>query len=120
MSLKIAFATAWKDLKGALSKADAFITKEAPAIQTAVQTGSAIVEAAVPASTGIVTTFDSLEESLMGEIAAAVHASSGVANAASAPVAVTFSAEASAALKSIVATLSSHPAVVAATNPPSV
>jgi hypothetical protein len=116
MSIKTAFTTAWKDLKSVLSKADAWLTKEEPAIQKAVTTGSAIIEAAVPASTSIVTSFDNIEESLMGEIAAAVHATSGAANASSAPVAVTFSAEASAAIKSIVATLSTHPAVVAATS----
>jgi hypothetical protein len=112
MNIISAFATAWKDAKTALAKADAWITKEQPVIQGAVTTATAVIEAAIP-GTGALTTFDNIEEAIFGEIAAAVHAMSGAANTTSTPVAVTFSAEASAAIKALVTLVSGHPAVTA-------
>ena len=113
MNIISAFATAWKDAKTALAKADAWITKEQPVIQGAVTTATAVIEAAIPGTTGALTTFDNIEEAIFGEIAAAVHAMSGAANTTSTPVAVTFSAEASAAIKALVTLVSGHPAVTA-------
>ena len=50
MNLKQAFSAAWKDFKGALAKADAFITKEAPAIQAAVQTMKILISLLISAA----------------------------------------------------------------------
>lgn len=111
MTLSKAYTTAWKDLKAFGTKAVSWIEKQEPTVQKVVDEVSAAVEVVAPALTPLVSTFDSLEETVIGELAALA---SDTANA------TTLSGlfkDAWPAVQSLVNTLKTHPAVVAASAP---
>lgn len=109
MTLASAFSTAWKDLKATAAKVANVVTRNSAAIQTAVTDASAVATAIDPPAAGVITAFDTLEEVIVGKVAAAA---SDVANAAS--LASLFG-EAWPAIKSLVATLQDHPTVASVT-----
>jgi hypothetical protein len=109
MTLANAFSTAWKDLKAVAAKVSTVLTKDSVAIQTAVTDASAVAVAVDPSAAGTITAFDSLEEVIVGKIAAAA---SDVANAASLE---SLFGDAWPAIKSLVATLENHPTVASVT-----
>jgi hypothetical protein len=117
MSFITAFKTAWKDLKSDFTKVDTFLIANEPKIQSAIQTGVAITEALVPAAAPVLTTLDAFEETAVPELLATIAAGNAVVNATSGTAAVTLSAGLYSSLKTLVGTLSNHPAVVAATAP---
>ena len=123
MKIASVFQTAWKDTKGLLAKADSFLQKNSSAINTDVKEVGAAVAIADPAAAPLVTTFGSIEEAVMGEVTAAIHALSqtaqGATLATAGPVTVTFTQELSDVFHSLTAILSNHLAVVAATAPAS-
>ena len=112
-SLGAAFTTAWTDLKKVAATAASFVAKQTPVINKVVSVGSETVEALDPALTPIVTAFDNIEASLMGEVTAAI---SGVTSAPDPASFFTVSLPGTIwpALKSLASTLEGHPAVVAA------
>jgi len=109
MTLASAFSTAWKDLKDTAAKVAGVVSNHSAAIQTAVTGASAVAIAVDPAAAGAVTAFDSLEELIVGKIAAAA---SNAANAASFEA---LFAEAWPAIKALIATLENHPTVASVT-----
>jgi hypothetical protein len=113
MNLGTAFTTAWTDLKKVASEAAAFVAKQAPAAQKVIAVGSAAVEAIDPALTPAITAFDSIEQSLVGEVTAALGSIITAPDPASF-FSVTLPGTLYPALKAIEQTLTGHPAVVAA------
>jgi hypothetical protein len=109
MTLANAFSTAWKDLKATAAKVASTITRNSAVIQTAVTDASAVAVVVDPSACGVITAFDSLEEVIVGKIAAAA---SDVANAASLE---SLFGEAWPAINSLVATLGNHPTVASVT-----
>jgi len=109
MTLATAFSTAWKDLKATAAKVANTVTRNSAAIQTVVTDTSAVAIAIDPSAAGAITAFDSLEELILGKIAAAA---SDVANANSLPA---LFQEAWPAIKSLIATLENHPTVASVT-----
>ena len=118
MSIGSAFTKAWQSLKNFVTKTNALIVKDAPIIQNAVKVGSAAIVAAVPSAAPAVSAFDSIEETVMGDIAGAFHAGSVAIDAGTGQATVTLSAELSAYFQDLVNRLSGHPDVVAATVAP--
>jgi hypothetical protein len=120
MSFKLvtALKTAWKDLKSTLTKVDAYLQANEPKIQAEIQTGVGVAEALAPSATPIITSLDTIEESAVSELAAAIHSGAAVVNASDGTAAVNLSAGLYSSVKSLVATLSNHPAVVAAQTAP--
>ena len=112
MTLAAAFTTAWKDLKTFGSKAVVWIAKEAPVAQSVVSTAGAIVSIVDPALAPAISTFDTLEESIVGKLAALASDTSNATNLE------TLFGEAWPTIQALVATLKNHPAVVAASTPP--
>jgi hypothetical protein len=109
-----AFKTAWTDLKKGLTAADNYLTNNAAAIESKVATGAAIAENLLPGAKQAITTADTLEEAVMGELVAAVHSGAAVVNSADGTAAVQLSAGLTSSLKALAGTLAGHPAVVAA------
>lgn len=109
MTLAHAFSTAWKDLKATAARVASAVTKNSAAIQTAVTDASTVAVTIDPSAAGVITAFDSLEEVIVGKIAAAA---SDVANATS--LSALFG-EAWPAIKSLVTTLENHPTVASVT-----
>jgi phage-related protein len=109
MTLANAFSTAWKDLKAVASKVSTALTNDSAAVQTVVTDASTVVSAVDPALAPAVTVFDSLEEAVMGKVAAAA---SDIANATS--LSALFG-EVWPAIQSLVATLENHPTVASVT-----
>ena len=109
MKLSTAFSTAWKDLKATAAKVATTVTRNSAAIQTVVTDGSAVAIAVDPSAAGAVTAFDTLEEVIIGKIAAAA---SDVASANS--LSAVFE-EAWPAIKSLISTLENHPTVASVT-----
>jgi hypothetical protein len=68
------FTTAWQKLKGAATEAATWVAKQAPVVNKVVAVASATVEALDPAVAPVVTTFDNLEEALVGEVTNAIGA----------------------------------------------
>lgn len=116
MKLIAAFKTAWQKIKGGLTAAAAFVAKEAPTVQAVVKEGSAIAVAAFPTLALPITAFDSIEESVMAEISAAISTGAALTQSSGATT-VTLSAELSTIIKSLVQTMEGHPAVAAASVP---
>jgi hypothetical protein len=110
MTLAGAFATAWKDLKLTAAKVAKAITGHSATIQTVVKEASEVAIILDPAAAGVITAFDTLEELIVGKIAAAA---SDVANASSLEA---LFAEAWPAVKALVATLEHHPTVATVTS----
>jgi hypothetical protein len=109
MKLANAFATAWKDLKAVARKIAAALAKNSAAIQTVVANGSAVAIAIDPAIAPEVTAFDTLEEVIIGKIAAAA---TDTANASG--LSVLFG-EAWPAIQALVKALENHPTVASVT-----
>jgi len=109
MTLANAFSTEWKDLKGTAARVATTVTRNSATIQTVVTDVSAVAVAIDPSAAGVITAFDSLEEVIVGKIAAAA---SDVANATSLE---SLFAEAWPAIKSLVSTLENHPTVASVT-----
>jgi hypothetical protein len=109
MTLANAFSTAWKDLKATAAKVASTVTRNSAAIQTVVTDASAVAVAVDPSAANVITAFDTLEEVIVGKIAAAA---SDVANATS--LSALFE-EAWPAIKSLIATLENHPTVASVT-----
>lgn len=108
MNLGTAFTTAWKDLKKVATEAASFVTANAAKINADVAIGSTIVAAVDPAIAPVVTVFDSVEETVMGELVAIA---SDVTNAKTLEG---LFGSAWPTIESLVKTLSTHPAVVTA------
>jgi hypothetical protein len=109
MTLASAFSTAWKDLKATAAKVANVVTRNSGTVQTVVEDVSAAATTIDPAAAGTITAFDSLEEVIVGKIAAAA---SDVANATSLE---SLFGEAWPAIKTLVATLENHPTVAGVT-----
>ena len=109
MTLANAFTAAWKDLKAVASKVATVLTNDGSAIQTVVTDASAVVAGVAPSLAPAVTVFDSLEEAVMGKVAAAA---SDIANA---PSLSALFGEVWPAIQSLVATLKNHPTVASVT-----
>ena len=109
MTLASAFQAAWKDLKALGAKVAAVLTKDSAVIQTVVKDASTVVSAVEPALAPVISSFDSLEEVIIGKIAAAA---SDVANASS--LSALFQ-EAWPAIQALVGTLKNHPTVASVT-----
>lgn len=114
MKLKAAFTTAWQSFKGFVGKADAWITSNAPKVQSAIVLGEKVAVAVDPALAPVVTIFDTFEEALVAEITSAFHTGAALTNATDGTTVVTLSAELSGIVKHLANTLAGHPAVVAA------
>lgn len=113
MNLGKVLTTAWIDLKAAAAKAAAFVAKQEPVAQKFVSIASTAAEALDPALTPEITAFDAIEQSLVGEVTAAI---GGIATAPDPAgfFSVSLPGTLYPALKAIEQTLSGHPAVVAA------
>lgn len=108
INLAKAYTTAWQDLKAFGAKAVAFVAKETPAVNSVVKEVSTAAEIVDPALTPAITVFDTLEEEVVGYVAALA---SDTANA------TTLSGLFGSAwptVQALVAQLEGHPAVVAA------
>lgn len=109
MTLASAFSTAWKDLKATAAKVANAVTRNSGTIHTVVKDVSAVAVAIDPAAAGVITAFDSLEELIVGKIAAAA---SDVAKATSLEA---LFEEAWPVIKNLIATLEHHPTVASVT-----
>jgi hypothetical protein len=110
--LGTAFTTAWKDLKKVALESAKFVTSNSATIEKDVTVASTIVATVDPALAPVVTVFDSVEESAMGELCAVA---SDVTNDTTLEG---LFGTAWPTIQSLVKTLSSHPAVVAAVAAP--
>lgn len=123
VNLKSAMTLAWIDLKkvglavkNAVRTVDVALQANAPKIQAGIQQASAVASVLDPALAPAISSFDKIEEVLMGEIATAFHAGNAAIGANGAAQ-VTLSAEVVQAIQSIVSTLSTHPSVIEASTP---
>ena len=108
MTLANAFSAAWKDLKSGAAKLEAFLAANGAEIQSVVAQGSAVaVAVGVPAAA--VTSFDSIEEVVMGRIAAAAQ---DTANTASLSALL---GDALPTIQALATTLKNHPTVATVT-----
>lgn len=109
MTLAQAFSTAWKDLKKTVSAVATFVVKNQASIQTAVADASTGLAVLDPNAAPIITSFDTLEEAVMGKIAALAH------DASAAPTLQALFAEEWPSIQALITTLKGHPTVASVT-----
>ena len=109
MTIANAFSAAWKDLKKTVSTVACFVIKHESTIQTAVADASIAVTTVDPAAVSVVTSFDALEEALIGKIAALTQ------DAATAPTVQALFAEEWPSIQTLVKALQNHPTVASLT-----
>lgn len=109
MHLAAAFTKAWQDVKAFGSKAESWIAKQSKPVEAITQTVGAVIATVDPALTPMVSTFDALEEVVIGKIAALAH------DTATATSVQNLVGDAWPTIQGLVSLLKQHPAVVNAT-----
>ena len=108
MTLSGAFTFAWQELKSMATKAEAFIAKEQPVIDSSLKSAAVVAGMVNPVVGVALSTFDSLEEAIVGKVLALAH------NTSTAPDVQTLFAEDWPVIQALVAQLKTATSVLAA------